>query len=107
MSLANETPKLGDMTNLTIDVSNISNNQIIKLYLPNGLRLSNGFKSDFAYVVSNDSDKVAIYLGEKKGNTISLPLYLTSPGEYKLEPIIIKNGDKYQMSNSIKVKVIE
>ena len=107
ISLANETPKLGDMTNLTIDVSNISNNQIIKLYLPNGLRLSNGFKSDFAYVVSNDSDKVAIYLGEKKGNTISLPLYLTSPGEYKLEPIIIKNGDKYQMSNSIKVKVIE
>ena len=99
--------KLGDIVNLNIDISNIPNNKTIKLYLPNGLRVSSGFKSDFASIISNKSDQVTIHIGEKKSSTISIPIYLIAPGEYKIEPIMIKENDKYQISNSLIVKVEE
>lgn len=105
MSLSTNTPKLGDIANINVDISNIANNTTLVLYLPNGVRLSSGFKSDFAYVTSNTPDKINIRIGEKKSNSISIPVYFSSPGEYKIEPIILKAKDKYQISNSINLKI--
>ena len=52
-------------------------------------------------------EKVSIFIGEKKSNTISVPLYATSPGEYVIEPIVLKKGNKYLISNSSTIKIKE
>ena len=107
MSLDKDNLKLGDIANINLDITNISSNSTLVLYLPNGVRLSSGFKSDFAYVTSNTPDKLNIYIGDKKENNLSIPIYFSSPGEYKIDPIIIKNNDKYQISNSLTIKINE
>lgn len=98
--------KLGDTVDLTIDVTNISDFSVIDIFLPNGLRLSNNVKVESS-LVSSTTDRVKIILGEKKTNTITIPLYASSPGNYKIEPIILEKNDKYQYSNTIELTINE
>ncbi len=99
--------KLGSTIKLKINIKEIDNYTTLNLYLPNGLTLGEGFSSNFASINSNTKEKLSIYIGEKNSNTISIPLYASSPGEYVLEPIVIKKGNKYQVSNVSKITITE
>lgn len=107
ISLDNNKPKVGDVIKLDIDAANIKEGSYIPLYLPNGLRLSNMITNNFASISSNKVDYVSIYLGQKTNNHIELSLYAASPGSYKIEPIVINDNGKYQLSNKLNITISE
>ena len=106
-TIDNNKLKVGELTNYNIDISNIESGSIFKVYLPNGLRISSGFRSDCAYIDSSKVEYIIVYMGIKTDDSISIPLYASSPGEYVIEPIIINKEGHYQISNDIKVKITE
>ena len=100
--------KLGTSTTLTIDITNVPDRTTLYLYLPNGLTLGGGTNNNEGVsIYSNTKEKVGIHIYDKKSNTIFVPLYASSPGEYVIEPIVVKSGEKYQLSNSVKLKISE
>ena len=52
-------------------------------------------------------DYVSIYLGQKTNNHIELSLYAASPGSYEIEPIVINDNGKYQLSNKLNITISE
>ena len=103
--LTNNKPKLGTITYLKVDVSKVAEYSKLDLYLPNGLTEGGNIKSKSAYISSTSKEKLSVYLGDKKENIISIPLYASSPGLYTIEPIVIKKDDKYQISNALRIKI--
>ena len=57
-------------------------------------------------IYAKTKEKVSIHIN-KNSSVISVPLYASSPGKYVIEPIVVKNGDSYQLSNSVKVKITD
>ena len=106
ISLDKKNIKLGENVNLNIDVSNIKGNTF-KVYLPNGLRVSNNKASNNYYIDSSKIEYVVVSLYDNSPNNIIIPLYATSPGEYKMENIVVKKDDKYYISNDLKIKIEE
>lgn len=107
MKLDKDNIKVGNTVHLNIDVKNVKNDTTIDLYLPYGLTLGNTFNSKFASIVASTKEHVSIYVGDKLGNTISIPLYASSSGNYTIEPIVIKNDNSYQLSNQVTINISE
>ena len=106
-SISNAYPSLGDTIFLNVDLSAVEKDTTLKIYLPNGLRLSNGFSSKVAYIQSNKIDYLSGRVFDKSENMLQIPLYAASPGSYTIEPIVIKNGDHYILSNTLDVNIQE
>ena len=98
---------LGSTVKLDVDIRNIDNYSYIDLYLPYGLTLGDNFKSDSAYVAASTKEHVKFYVYRKNSNNLSIPLYASSPGSYKIEPMIVKKDGKYQISNSLNITISE
>lgn len=96
---------LGTNAILQVDIKNVAPNTNLDLYLPNGFTLGDTFKSNFAYIVASTKEHVTINVGDKKSTMLYIPLYASSPGNYTIEPIVLKNDDKYQISNSVTVNI--
>ena len=104
--LDNENPSVGDTVNLVINVSGIPKNTSIKVYLPNGLRVSGKSVSQGAYIATNRTEYFTVYVSNSAGNEVTVPLYVSSPGEYLIEPIVMKTDDgRYKTSNSLTVHI--
>ena len=104
ISLNKNVYKVGEYAKLRINKEEVKdNNGYIKVYLPNGLRLSGNLGED-AWVVSNRIDYLIIY---SKKNIIDIPLYVSSIGNYKINPVVIKVNDNYYISNELEVNIEE
>ena len=52
-------------------------------------------------------DYLSVRVFDKSENMLQIPLYAASPGSYTIEPIVIKNGDHYILSNTLDVNIQE
>ena len=100
-------PLLGTDIILQINVKNVANYTNLDLYLPNGLTMGDTFKSNFASVVSSTKEHVTFFIDKKTSDAIYVPLYASSPGNYTIEPIVLKNEDNYQISNPVNITIKE
>lgn len=98
---------LGKNVTLQVNISKVHNYSNFDLYLPNGLTMGDTFKSRFVSVVSSTKEHVTFFIDKKESNTINIPLYASSPGNYTIEPIVIKNDDNYQISNPVSLTIKE
>lgn len=100
--------QVGSYAKLNLDVSALGNKGgFMKVYLPNGLRLSGDLGND-AWISSNRIDYLIIYLSnDRKSNNISIPLYVSSIGSYKINPVVLKIDDDYYISNELEVNISE
>ena len=77
----------------------------MKVFLPNGLRLSGSLSGD-AYLSSNAIDYIIIGIKcDKKSKKVEIPLYVSSIGDYVINPVVIKVDDKYHLSNEISLSI--
>ena len=104
-SISNTSPFLGDIVYMDVDLSAIAQGSSLKIYLPNGLRLSNGFSSNIAYIQSNKIDYLSIKVHDKSESMLRIPLYAASPGNYVIEPIVVKDNDRYILSNALEISI--
>lgn len=104
-SVNNNQLSLGDTVLLNVDLSSVPKDTSLKIYLPNGLRLSSGFNSKIAYIQSNRIDYLSIRVYDKSENMIQIPLYAASPGNYVIEPVVIKQDNYYILSNPLEVNI--
>jgi hypothetical protein len=106
LSIENKSLYIGQTANLKLDISKIKGiSGNLKVFLPNSMRYSGSIKGDGAYLSSNKGEYLVIYISEKHSNTISIPIYVTYPGKYKVEEVILKDNDKYYISNTIDVNI--
>ena len=105
MTLNKKSYKFGEYANLKLDVSKLSEvSGYIKVYLPNGLRLSGNVSG--AHVTSNRTDYIIIYISkDRKTNIVDIPLYIASIGDYKIDSAILKINDNYFISNELEVSI--
>ncbi len=97
---------VGQTVNLKVDLSNIKNiTGNMKVYLPNCLRFSGDVSGTGAYLNANRGEYIIVHINKKHASTITIPLYITYPGNYKMEEVILKVDDNYYISNSIDVNV--
>lgn len=106
MTLDKKSYKVGEYATLKIDTQGIDNrNGMMRVYLPNSLRLSGNIVGD-GFLSSNRTDNLILYLSaEIKYNSVEIPLYITSPGKYKIDPIVYKINDTYYISNELEINV--
>ena len=106
LSISSDGLNVGKTASLKLDISNIKGiSGNLKVFLPNSLRYSGDIKGSGAYLSSNKGEYLVIYISEKHSNTISIPVYITYPGKYKVEEVILKDKDKYYISNSIDINI--
>ena len=106
MTMDKKSYKQGEYAKLRLDIGAIENRSgFIRVYLPNGLRLSGNITGD-AWIGSNRTDYLIIYLNtNKKSNIVEIPLYISSPGNYKIDPVVYKIDDNYYISNELEVNI--
>ncbi len=108
ISLSNNNPKLFSTCNLVVDLSRIDSSGILKVYLPNALKLSGtNTNQNGIYLSSNQIDYLTYYISKKHDSKLVIPLYLSNPGNYHIEEMIIKIGDTYHISNSLDININE
>ena len=105
IKLSSDKVKLGSNINLIINTS-LFDNDNFKVYLPNGLKMSDTYSNEIAFIDHSKIEYITVYLS-RKTNNIVIPLYASSPGEYKIEPVIVKKDDIYYISNDLTVRVEE
>lgn len=93
---------------LVLDVSKLTGtkrNGEINLALPAGLKFSATFDGvEGLYLIRNNNEYVKLSLSENYKNTvIRIPLYVTAPGNYEIEPVVYTTGGEYHLSNSLVV----
>lgn len=107
ISLSNKNISVGQSVDLVLDLSKlgkISGN--LKIYLPNSMRLSGNMSSTKGvYLNANRGEYLIIYVSEDHSSTARIPLYVTYPGNYKIEEVILKIDDQYHISNSLDVNI--
>lgn len=94
--------------NLNIDIANLPNRTAtINVALPNSLRLSGTFDNvQGLYLNKNNNGYISLGLTDLyKSNNISIPLYVSSSGNYEVEPIIIISDNKYYISNNLIIDI--
>ena len=106
LTLSSNNLTAGSTVDLRIDLSQIKNTAgNIKLYLPNSMRFFGTVGGKGAYLSSNKGEYLVIYLSEQHSDVITVPVYLTYPGNYKIEELILKVKDNYYISNSVDVNI--
>ncbi len=105
ISMSNSNISLGQTVSLNIDLSKFKDSGNLKIYLPNSLRLAGSVDNAGVYLSANRGEYLVLYVSETHGKKVSIPLYVTYPGKYKIEEIILKNGDTYHISNSLDVNI--
>ena len=106
MRFDNENPSVGDNVKLIIDISKVPRNSMLKIYLPNGLRLEKRDIGNGVYISSNKIDYCTIYIGKDASNELQIPLFASSKGAYEVEPIVLKMDDNnYLLSNAVRIKI--
>ena len=100
MSLDNNDLSVGQSVNLVLNVSNINSGNI-KVYLPNSLRLSGNISNNGTYISANRGEYIVLFIGKEHDGIVKIPLYVTYPGEYNMEEIIMKIDNDYYISNPI------
>ena len=106
ISLFDSNATIGQTVYLNIDLSKFSGAGNLKVYLPNAFRLAGEVKSDKGvYLSANRGEYLVLYVTEDHSNKASIPLYVTYPGSYKFEEIILKQDETYHISNSINVNI--
>lgn len=105
LSVDSKNLSVGQTLNIKLDVSKINEAGSIKVYLPNSMRFSGSIDGTGAYLSANKGEYIVIYLSEKHASTITIPVYITYPGSYKIEEAILKVKDKYYISNSLDVNI--
>ena len=104
MSLDNNNLSVGQSVNLVLNVSNINSGNI-KVYLPNSLRLSGNISNKGAYISANRGEYIVLSIGKEHDGIVSIPLYITYPGEYSIEEVIMKVENDYYISNPLTFNV--
>ena len=108
LSLSKTNIKRFDTIDLNVDISKIKTSGIIKVFLPNSLRLSStNTNQKGIYLSSNKIDYLQFYIGKDHEGTIRIPLYVTTPGNYQIEEVIIKINDEYHISNTLDLTIQE
>ena len=97
---------VGQTVYLVLDISNIAiedRNGELNIALPSSLKFSGTFTGENGlYLIRNNNEYVKLSLSEfYTDNYVSIPLYVATPGNYELEPIIYSNGDGFHFSNRI------
>lgn len=97
---------IGKTTNLKLNISSLKGVYgNVKVYLPNSMRFSGEIVGKGAYLSANKGEYLVIYLSKDHGDVIQIPVYLSYPGNYKVEEVILKNKDNYYISNSLDVNI--
>jgi len=104
MSLDSTNLSVGKSVNLKLNISKISSGNI-KIYLPNSLKLSSNTSNKGAYISANRGEYIILSISKDHDGVVSIPLYVTYPGEYTLEEVIMKEDNNYYISNSLTFNV--
>ena len=106
ISLSSSNPSLGQRVSLNIDLSKFKGSGNLKIYLPNSFRLAGDVESSKGvYLNANRGEYLILYVSNDHAAKASIPLYITYPGNYKIEEIILKQDEIYHISNSIDVNI--
>ncbi len=106
MSLDNNNIGVGQLVNLKLDISNLGDNYgSMKVYLPSSLRLSGYIDGRGVGIAANRGEYLVIYISKEHDNVVNIPLYVTYPGNYKIEEVILKNNNDYYISNSLDLNI--
>ena len=106
ISLSNNDLYVGNVVNIRFDLSNLKNvSGNLKIYLPNCMRLSGNINSRGVYLAANRGEYLVISVSNEHDNYIDVPVYLSYPGNYKIEEAIMKIKENYYVSNSIDVNI--
>ncbi len=104
ISLSKKDLYVGQSVNLRVDLSKISGiSGNMKIYLPNSMRLSGTVSGNDVYINANRGEYIIVYIGSKHSSYIDIPLYVTYPGNYKMEEVILKVKDIYYVSNQLDI----
>ena len=93
---------------LVLDISKLdgkTRNGELNIALPSGLKLSGTFSGlDGLYMTRNNNEYFKLSLSERyTSNMIRIPLYVTAPGDYEIEPVVFINNGEYHISNSLTI----
>jgi hypothetical protein len=106
MSLDNNNIGVGQLVNLKLDISNLGDNYgSMKVYLPSSLRLSGYIDGRGVGIAANRGEYLVIYISKEHDNVVNITLYVTYPGNYKIEEVILKNNNDYYISNSLDLNI--
>ncbi len=99
---------LGSTVDLVVNISALqgeNRNGELNVALPTGLKFSATFSgSDGLYLVRNNNEYVKLSLNQKyHGNEIHIPLYVATPGNFELEPVIFIHDGTYHLSNNLNI----
>lgn len=107
ISFNTNTLYVGQTYNLRLDLSkldNISGN--LKIFLPNSLRLTGSSSlGQGVYVSANRGEYIVLSISKEHEKNVNIPVYVTYPGNYKIEESILKYNDNYYVSNSLDVNI--
>ena len=104
MYLDEDNLSVGKTVNLVLNVSSLSSGNI-KVYLPNSLKVSGRTTNKGAYISANRGEYIVLYLGVEHDDVVSIPLYVTYPGEYNIEEVVMKVDNDYYISNALTFNV--
>ncbi len=98
--------KVGSTVDLVLDISNLSKderNGVIHVALPASLKFSATFSGQNGlYLGQNNNEHFKLNLSDSyTSNEVRIPLYVSSSGNYELEPIIYRHDGNYYISNNL------
>ena len=106
MSLDSKNIGVGQLVNLKLDISKLGDNYgSMKVYLPSSLRLSGNVSGRGIGLAANRGEYLVIYISKDHDKVVNIPLYVTYPGNYKIEEVILKNNTDYYISNSLDLDI--
>ena len=99
---------VGGTANLVIDISNLTGearNGELNIALPSNLKFSATFSNvNGLYLVRNNNEYVKLSLSENYTDRyINIPLYVATPGNYEIEPVVFVHNGEYHLSNNLVV----
>lgn len=105
ISLSNNDLHVGQIVNLRVNISNLPVSGKLKVYLPNSMRLSGIVSGNGIYMSSNKGEYLVIYVSNNHDSYFDIPVYLTYPGNYKIEEVILKVNEDYYISNPLEINI--
>ena len=98
--------KLGDTVTLKVKFEKAYSG-IVKIALPNGLRLEQGTRYNIGnncWIENNNIDYITVYKRESC-DEMKIPLIAILNGEYEIESVVLREKGDYHISNSLEVNI--